>query len=313
MPLLALVLLFPILLETQTNNEIHPFNPFTSLISYILANKVATYFSSVFIVSINAFAIHRLTDKQGVFIKSNHVVSVIYIILVAISPKITNLLSLHLASFFILLTLYRIGNLYLIEKPYYLLFECGILISMATFFYLPCSLLLIWIFISAIILKPFVWRDFVIPIIGFLLPFWFYAFYLLYFDISIESILHFKTIFSRNIIPSVSDIFSFSFIIVLIGAAFISYFFHIQKKSVRIRKIFLSYLWLFIILLFSILIPNSSIRTTAGLFAIPFGILITDFLLLIENRKWLPEIILYFLILIYLFNHIYINNLFPFN
>lgn len=313
MPLLALGLLFPILLETPTNSQINHFNSFADAISFLLANKWSTYFACVFLVFINAFIIHKLTDKLGLFIKSNHVISLVYIILVAISPKITSLLSLHIASFFILLTLIRIGNLYFIEKPYFLLFESGILISIASFFYLPSCLLLIWVFISAIILKPFAWRDFVIPIIGFLIPFWFYAFYIFYFNIPLKSVLHFETIFRRSIIPSISDIVSFGFIILLIAAAFTSYVIHLQRKSVKIRNLFLTYLWLFIILLFSILIPNSSIRTTAGMFAIPFSILITDFLFSIEKRKWLPEIVLYFLLLIYLFNHIYINNLFPFN
>ncbi|NUM50758.1 MAG: hypothetical protein HUU48_06540 [Flavobacteriales bacterium] len=311
-PLLAVALLLPIGFG-PTPTVFYQQTVFISELFIAISNSNwVIYLISFFILSVNSVLIHQLTDKQSIFVKSNHITSVIYILLIAISPKISGLLQLHISSFFVLLVLIRISNLYMVEKPYSILFDCGLLLSLSSLFYLPSGFLLIWIYITTLIFKPITWRDFFIPIAGFITPYLFYTFFLFYFDKSIDSSIQLVSFFNALIVLSASDMISFGFIFALIAAALLTYFMNLQRKSVRVRNLYLSYLWLFIIIFLSILSFNGNIRTTTGLFAIPFSILLTDFLFVLEKRKWLPELIMVLLLVFFLFNHISINNWFSF-
>lgn len=311
-PLLAATLLLPVVFGPAPTVFYQQTVFLSELFIAISNSNWLIYLISFFILSVNSVLIHQLTDKQSIFVKSNHITSVLYILLIAISPKISGLLQLHISSFFVLLVLIRISNLYMIEKPYSILFDCGLLLSLSSLFYLPSGFLLIWIYITTLIFKPFKWRDFFIPITGFITPYLFYTFFLFYFDKSLASSIQLVSFFDTQFVFSASEIISFGFIFVLIAVALLSYFTNIQRKSVRVRNLYLSYLWLFIITLLSILSFNGNIRTTIGLLAIPFSILLTDFLFVLEKRKWLPELIMVLLLAVILFHHISINNLFSF-
>lgn len=176
-PLLAAALLLPIGLG-PTPTVFYQQTVFISDIFVALSkSNWVVYLISFFILSVNSVLIHQLTDKQSIFVKSNHITSVIYILLITISPKISGLLQLHISSFFILLVLIRISHLYMVEKPYSILFDCGLLLSLSSLFYLPSGFLLIWICITTLIFKPITWRDFFIPIVGFTTPYLFYYFF----------------------------------------------------------------------------------------------------------------------------------------
>ena len=68
------------------------------------------------------------------------------------------------------------------KEPYRLLYKLGFLLGLASFFYLPVYLFMLYAFIVLFVLRFFNWREFVIPIVGFLTLYFFLAVWYFWFD-----------------------------------------------------------------------------------------------------------------------------------
>ena len=89
-----------------------------------------------------------------------------------------------LASTFIMMAIQTIYLIYQVDKPEAYLMNSGLFIAVASMFYYPAIILIIWVLLSLIIMDIREFRHFLIPIFGFLMPY-FILFVIFYFNHSL--------------------------------------------------------------------------------------------------------------------------------
>lgn len=76
-----------------------------------------------------------------------------------------------LAGTFIMMAMQTIYLIYQVEKPESYLMNAGLFVALASMFYYPAILLIIWVLMSLVIMDIRELKHFIIPILGFLMPY----------------------------------------------------------------------------------------------------------------------------------------------
>jgi hypothetical protein len=151
---------------------------------------VATLFSpfkflsigfTILMVFVGAFLVNALSDNFEIRTKANLLPALMYLIFSAVLPIDHRLNPVIIANLFLLGSSWLIFDTYRSEKANTNIFLGAMFLTGASFFYFPAILHLLTLFISLTLLRPFLWKEWAIGLIGFLIPF-IYLFSYYYFD-----------------------------------------------------------------------------------------------------------------------------------
>jgi hypothetical protein len=288
---------------TRTHSPL-PFDhlqmPFFKYIFDLLGNSVTAKLVAQAILIITGFYLNRLNSEYGFLKERTQLPALIFIVVNSAFILLQRLTPALFAGLLFLLAIEKIFLSYRKENLSYNFFEASFIISLATFFYLPMLFLWPVIFIALVLLRPVIWREWVLSFMGLLLPF------ILFFSIQfirlgeIEStyillIDQFSIVpggFSINIATKI--FLGFLVLFILLGSILIIN--TMQSRKIFSRKVFLYLFWIF---LFSIgsffVIENTSLEII--LFAsIPFSFLLSEYFLYRRNRRWKNGLFFLFLL-----------------
>ena len=135
------------------------------------------------IVTVLVFVISRVFNANDFYNKENAIPSLMLIIMIGAWNGFHFFSPIYFSIILLLMAISRILKIYHQKNVIRELFDASFLIGLAALFYYPIILfgLSIWGFLS--ISRSFNWREFVIPIMGLLLPFYFMWVAFFYFDI----------------------------------------------------------------------------------------------------------------------------------
>ena len=156
-----------------------------------------------------------------------------------------------IGCFFIVLALYKIFDSYKKEKLCYNFFDASLLVSVASMFYFNYIFFIVAIWAGLIILRPFIWREWVFTIVGIILPYMLILSYYYLRDYDINKLLDTYSsyfAFKRYEIKfdlSYRLLLLYYLLMLLIGSVYMVSVF--TTKKIYSRKYFLFILWLFII------------------------------------------------------------------
>lgn len=214
----------------------------------------------------------------------------LYILLVSGFIDMHAMHPVYFAAFFVLLAVYRLFSAFDQVKAYSPAFDSGFLLGVASLFYLNSAVLFPAFLIGVGILsRETKWREFVVCLTGFLLPFIFafsYAFI-------IDGIPEFLKTLQLNAYTPVEKMKSnlpvlgylgFLLVLILFGSAKILQQYDTKKVSTRKFFIVLFLLFLFAILDF-ILVPATSLEIFV-IAAIPVTFLLSNFFVFLKSRFW---------------------------
>jgi len=195
-------------------------------------------------------------------------------------------------SVFFILGVYR--NDFALDK----LYLAGFFISIASLFWAPFAVFFLILVISLIILRPFVGREWVVSILGFLTPYFFvYVYYFVFksgekLDMLIANVSDsFKLIKQINQIHFAYYIF-YGLIIILIAIASISIIRNFQKKKIRIRKFYTLNWWVFILSILLFVFFENVGYEIIFIIGMPISFLITDYFYAVKRNRYLNSILL---------------------
>ena len=203
------------------------------------------------------------------------------------------------ASLLLTLALERIFAIY--RKDYNLnrLFFAGVYLGLAAMFYIPFVFYFLLIWISLSILRPFVGREWFVPLLGFIAPLWFYFVYVFVFTEQLDeyiSIIQNAFRFHFYIPETNYHYFGFyAFVLFLILMASLSIVRRFQMKKIRIRKYFEINWWLFVIGMVLFFLMKSTGYVMIIPISIPIAYLLTEYFYSIRKR-WLGNVILFLLL-----------------
>ena len=261
-----------------------------------------TLTSFIFILA-EAFLINYIIEKNEIIDTVTYMPAMVYIVLMSLQPQMFPLHPIVIANLFLLLALHMIMQTHRKEKAYSEAFDTGFFISLATLFYIPSIVFILIIWIGLIIIRPFVWREWVISFIGLILPWIFLIFYYfwnekldtLQYDVIYSTLAGFQKSFD-TLRLSYTELIQ---ICLLLLAAFLSsrrLLRDLSKGTVRTRNNLFLMIYFFILGFISLFLAPSYSIAYLSFLSIPFSIFFSSYLLFVK-KQWFAEILFLLLII----------------
>ena len=161
--------------------------PFSRLFEYLLTSAhLTSHFWSVglafIFIILQALFLNFVVNRHKLLEEQTLLIALSYILVSALFYEFNMLSPPLLAAFFVIWSADKILGIHKIEKADMEIFDAGLLIAVASLFYLPAALLLIWLFISLSIQRAFNPREWIVALVGFLVPFFLAFTYFFWFD-----------------------------------------------------------------------------------------------------------------------------------
>lgn len=279
--------------------------------SFLGTMKFVALFFSLIMVLTGAFLLNFIINKQDILGKRSYLPALFYVLFMSCSPDLLTFHPILFANVFILLAINRLLDTYRKDISFSEVFDAGALLGAASLFYFPTILLFPLLGLGLIILRPFIWREWVISFIGVIVPYLFAFVYYFWIDkmnyLWIDKM--FYPIINRTVDfqPGFSGyLFGSLLLLASLYSAFkIASSLHINK--VKSAKALILFMWMALCSLLSLfLAPAISIENFSFL-AIP-GAIIMASLFLSMKKKWQADL-LFVLIFGSLLYHQFINVL----
>ena len=265
---------------------------------------------SFILILCEAVLINYIVEKNEILDTTTYLPALVYIILMSLQPEMFSLHPIIIANLFMLFAVHKLMQTYRKETAYANAFNAGFFISLAALFYIPSVVFILVLWIGLIILRPFVWREWIISAIGILLP-WAYLVFYYFWNDKLDT-LEYDALYYTIITPQKSfNVLSFSnaeylqigFLLLCAVLTAGKFFSDFGKGTVRTRSNLLLLLWFFLLAFASVfLAPEYSIPYLSFL-SIPFSIFFSSFLLF-ARKAWVAEIVFVLLII-----SVFINQL----
>ena len=238
------------------------------------------------LISFQAIILNYLLIKNKLSLRNNLLPTYIFILLTGSTQALTQLSAPLIASFFIMLGLLDLLDMYELKDPFNECFNASFFVTIASFFYFPavCFFMLIWV--SFLIYRVLSWREWVISFIGFFaacLVVWFYFFWNDQIPLAWNNITHFFPYpehFHVHLNSSGYIIWGIIALILLVSLS--NMMNHINEKVIEIRRKYWVIILMFIIAMLSFFYANQQFRFHIIFLTIPATIIINYAML---NRK----------------------------
>lgn len=253
------------------------------------------------LIVIEAFIFNSIIHRYELLGRSSYMPAFIYVLFFSANILINFLHPIVLAMLCFLPGLNKLLGTYRKESALAELFTVGFLLAIASLIYRPFLTLLPFLFIAITVLRPFLWREWVMIILGALLPYvyiFLYSYWInntahlleklfIYPALTVEMKIN---ILERNYLIIISIImFCFMF---LLGSRGMSN----ASNTVQFRNVMTVLRWLFSFGYLSMFMSTTFDYSGALIAFIPLIFLISSYLLT-ARRIWLAEILLIVLIL----------------
>lgn len=275
---------------------------YTFVMKY-LSNTVVSGIIALFLIIIQAFYLVYINKVYNFISQRTYLTSLLFVL---ISSAFLNLHYLHpaiIANIFVLLTLVEIFSSYQKPKVYRASFNSGFLIAVAGLFYINANFLILFVFLSLLVLHSFNWREWFSVVIGFLTPY-FITLFLFYYTNHLSDLQLIKNAILQHHSPKLIwplSYYVFSGILFLTGVLAIFKLSSTYSNNKVSTRNYFSLFSILLILISSIfvIIPFASIELIV-IAAIPLSYLIANYYLSRAN-KWVQELSFIFLLAAFIF------------
>jgi hypothetical protein len=259
------------------------------------------------LITSQALHLNFVLNKHEVFFKQSWLPSLIYLIVASIIPQFIWFSPLLFVNSILIFALDKIFGLYKNSGALALAFDSAFLLSLSALFYLPAIVFVIVYIVSILILRPFSWRDWLVGIMGFTLPF-FFAF--LYYFLTDKLNAFYDKVFISGINKTIAlqhlFTYQYTFSLFWIAVLFCLALFRLQKnyfknvtKSRLTQQILLILIPVAVIL---VLVSREESLYRFCVLAVPFSAYVSYYFL--SGKKiWLLEIMLLVLVGGWVYNY----------
>ena len=248
-----------------------------------------------------SFLLVRINAKFVLVQQKTFLPALFFILIASHSPDLLQWNPVLPATLFVILVLEIIFRSYSDEPNTYRFFNAGILLGLGSLFYAPLIYLLAFIWIACNLQRPFYWREYIFPILGFMVPYIFVLAYLFFGDKNIPEFL--VTVKSNFIFEFRFPQYHWTYwilaiylgLLVLISGGYLLKVFQFRKKY--IRDYFKALIWLLFINLLVFMFLSGFDTGINYLLAISVSFIFTNYF--INARKSIGNKVLLYLLLGY--------------
>jgi hypothetical protein len=162
----------PELINSKPPVRMHSEGPLYSFLAEILASHIylASSLALLLVVGLSLM-LYFIGSVNDILPRENFVPALFYLFLLSWNSQLLNMNPLLPAAVLIILSVYTLMKMYGQPEPYRQVFKASASIGLASLFYLPSMYFLIMIWISLVTYRIASWREWMIALIGFLIPF----------------------------------------------------------------------------------------------------------------------------------------------
>jgi hypothetical protein len=301
LPLLALAVCFPQFMN-PTNNLVDRPMPLYALVNAFASGPFLQHFFFYLVLIINALLLNSIVIKHQLLLKNTNLVASLFLLIAATATNALTLSPLLFANVFLILALDKTLTLYNQQKVFSLCFQVGFLVAIAAHLYRPAALFLFLFFIALLVIRTFVWRDWIIALLGFLVPFlysWTYYFW------NGELSVYYGLLFSLSEVFQRSE-FQWNTLQVVSGGVFafagvLSVYREMSKATVRHKNLLTIVLFYFGLTLLSFLFFSTGLNALFLMALAPLSIMLSIYLQSFKKR-WKAELSFFLLLSFTIFN-----------
>ncbi len=267
----------------------------------------AAILTAVILVSLGALYLNRTVNNYEVLYKKTNLPALFYSILLSSSPSCLYLHPMLFSNALLLLVIEKLFRTYKQEQAIGALFDSGFLLAIASFFHFPAIVMLPALWAGLLILRPFIWREWVASLAGLLLPYFFIGTFYAWTG-SLHRFIE-DDITARlpsGLLPPFNiqqhELLFPGFLLFLLLLALLKRHGNTYKNIVRTRSYQQICIFLILFGLLSLLLVKEI--TLPGLIAmsIPFSVFIAYYFLS-GKRNWWSELLFTVMIALLIYNH----------
>jgi len=291
--------LSPEIVKTDMHAQSMPL--FKFLTPFIEGNLLMSKILAFGLVMLEAVLLVRINAKYILVQQKTFLPALFFIIISANSDAVLQWNPVLPAGLFLILVLDIIFRSYKDEPNSYKFFEAGILLGVGSLFYAPLVYMLVFIWISAMVQRTFYWREYIFPLLGFLVP-WVFVFAFLFLgdksipEFTSELLKNFEFGFSLPEIHWIHWFFtSYIALLILLSSVYLLKVF--QFRKIYVRDYFMVFFWLFISASLIYLFLSGANGGISYFMAIPVSYILTNYF--INARKSMVNKVLFYLLIGY--------------
>ena len=275
------------------------------LFNFIPLNQIMVLnIFSVLLLFTQALYFNSILDRHKIVERGNYIGAYIFILLSCMFRNFLFLSPALIANIFLLIEIDLLFSIYKKEKVSSQIFDLGFVISISSLFYFPSLSFLLFLFFGVLILRPFKLGEWLVIIIGAIVPYFLSAVYFFWFDRLPEFFnnITFRKVMNEEFgfITNVQIILISSLVFIALIWSFLKIQQNYFKALVQIRNYF-AVLLLFSLLGFTSVFLQSNIRVENFIWlVIPIATALSYSLPMIK-KWWMAEIfhLILFLLIIY--------------
>jgi hypothetical protein len=134
------------------------------------------------LIYVQALMLNRIVNSFRMIGRTNYLTAMSYLVITSLIPGWNYLSAALLANTVLILVLTGCFNIYTQQKVRNTIFNIGLGVGIASFFYFPSIILVLWILFALMIMRPFRINEWFICLFGVTTPFYFVALYLVLTD-----------------------------------------------------------------------------------------------------------------------------------
>jgi hypothetical protein len=263
------------------------------------------FFTIIFILILylQALVLNAIAEINRLVERNQLLVAAIYILMMSSTPSLVQPHILILINFLLILQLNTVLRLYGKEEPFGALFDSGLLVGISSLLFFPSITWLALLFYTLLSFQFFRWREWLIPIIGFITPFLFVATWYFWFD---QFAASFKKLLDRfnPVLPDFSEMTLVDWIIPVLFALLFAMgagkIIHKASESTVDKRKKLRILFFVIITGIAMLfLPVTDVKIQGAVLIIPLAVILASYTSAIKNVFY-SELIFSIIILVIL-------------
>ena len=265
--------------------------------------KIISAFVCIAMIILTAIVVNFVLAGYDLIPRSSYIAAYIFVLITAIFSDFILLSPFIFVGIILIILSWQLFGLYDKSSSLSLVFNMGFLVSVASMFYFPCILFLLWIWITFLIYRIFLWRSWFISIIGFGLPYLFLSsWYFVNGNLGDKLSVYLNALQFIDLSGLAPDLFVWIVIAILGALSLISAarFLKISnERPIKIRKFLAVMIWFYIIVLFCVMISANYFTFGAGLLLLPLTLMIPVFLSSLKRKvitDWIFLLLLFLVI-----------------
>lgn len=308
LPLLAIIMWIPGLSVEHSIAANNGMPLYDILALPLVATPIISALLAIILIVSEAFLLNFILNENEIISTPSYLPALFYIVFMSSNKTFMTLHPILFANLFVLFGINKLVSSYRKNHAFSQVFDAGLLFSIATLFYFPSIILLPLLGIALQIFRPLIWREWVITLIGVIIPYVFTFMYYFWFD-KIDYLWYMKiyTSFSLNQTQLDSSPFYYGMIgvgSIIIALSTIRLFNNFHTTSQKTKKGTLLFKWF---LVFSLITATSTYNFLNSYFAyiaIPAVVFCTNYFLHLKKQWWGEFLFSLFLLAIFC-NHLF--------